>query len=194
MEKFKDFTASDYKISRAIFSASYKSGLIDAEDYGDEYYLKPFEEDVSKPGVYGRINSYERYDIEGWRIQILLFPHCQYRDVRKFLLVPFDKNALVSVVYPLAMDFYLLGVKDYFTNPTIHDFGYLDNRRFERWTKDGLETLGKDELLSFVQIFSYNRKMIDKQKHTRKDHLTLSQYELFAMRFWGHMSKTEIKY
>ncbi len=170
-------------IIMSIFNLSYKAGVMDAEDVDDPELYSSYEREMSVSGCYGRINNYQRYDIHGWRIQLLQLMRGKASSCLNFLLkMDIGKNYM-NCVYPLSLEFYMMGIRDYNENPTIHDFYLFDNSRCERWTKNGIVHVSKMELLSFVQEFGFKRSVIDSETRNKYS-MSKHNYETFARRLW----------
>lgn len=179
---------SSRRIITGIFMSCYKMGLKDAEYVGDAELYSSFEKEVSIPGVYGRINSYERYDVQGWRIQILMAMQPLGRVHIPFLLNMRTRKDFWNCVYPVSMEFYLMGVQDFNGNPTIHDFRDLDNKRMERWTSLGIRHITQSDMMSCIQCFAFRRSMLDSENKNRNS-LSRRRYEEFAQKMWLSFSE-----
>lgn len=166
-----------------IFNSCYKSGIMDAEDIGDAELYKSFEKEVSVPGVYGRINSFDRYDIHGWRIQMLQMLFRRGKAYKDFLLRAVINKDFINCVFPISLEFYLMGIRDYNAYPAIHDFSLFDNNHLQKWTKNGIERMSKDEIMVYLQSFGFKRSQIDFNNH-RPASFPKKRYEMFAQRMW----------
>lgn len=173
-----------------IFNTCYKVGVMDAEDVGDAELYVSFEHEVSVPGVYGRINSFDRYDIHGWRIQLLQMLFHKSEAHKKFLLRAKINKDFINCVFPISLEFYLMGIRDFNANPTIHDFNLFDNDKLQKWTRNGIERIPKSEILVFLQSFGFRRSMIDFNNH-RPASFPKKRYETFAQRMWLAMQPKE---
>lgn len=174
----------------SIFNTCYKQGVMDAEDVGDGELYASFEHELSVPGVYGRINDFDRYDIHGWRIQLLQMLFHKSEAHKNFLLRMDIKKDYINCVFPISLEFYLMGIRDYNANPTIHNFDLFDNDKMQRWTKKGIDRVAKSDIMVWVQSFGFKRSQIDFNNH-RPASFPKKRYETFAQRMWLAMQPKE---
>lgn len=179
---------SSQRVITGIFMTCYKLGLKDAEDIGDAELYDSFEKEVSTPGIYGRINSHERYDVHGWRIQMLMAMQSCGKRYQHFLMNMRIKKDFWSCVYPVSMEFYLMGVQDFNSNPTIHDFHDLDNARLERWTSSGIRRMSQSDIMSYIQCFAFKRSVLDSDNKNSHS-LHRRRYEELAHKLWLSFSE-----
>lgn len=166
-----------------IFNTCYKAGVMDAEDIGDAEMYASFEREVSVPGVYGRINSFERYDINGWRIMLLQMLFKNSDAHKKFLIRAEINKDFINCVFPISLEFYLMGIRDFNTYPTIHDFSLFDNTKFQRWTRKGIVKVSRSDMFVYVQSFGFRRSQID-FNNKRPASFPKKRYETFMQRLW----------
>lgn len=167
----------------SILNGAYKAGVIDAEDVDDECMYDGFADEVSVSGVYGRINRFERLDVQQWRISLLDMNRDNGKNAINILLCSVIGKKYIDCLYPLTMEFYLMGIKDYNENPTIHDFSLFNNRKLEKWTKNGIKSVSKNEMLIDLQVACLNRSIHDancKNKYS----FPRKKYETFIQKIW----------
>ena len=170
-----------------IFNMAYKTGVMDAEDVGDAELYEGFAREVSVPGIYGRVTEYQRYSLHQWRIALLQMNRGSTMATCRILLSAEMDKSYVNCIFPLAQDFYLLGMRDYNANPTIHDFTLFSSRKMERWTLKGIQRTTKEEILIEIQEACLNRSLLDAE-NKNKFSFPRRKYEAFAERMWLALS------
>lgn len=177
------FDQNDLYAITHMFNSAYKAGVMDAEDVDDEGSYEEFYRDVSVPGVYGRLNDFVRLTIDQWRITLMQINMTRSKPVSNMLLNVDINKTFPCCMFPISIEFYLMGIRDYYANPTIHDFTLFDTRQLLKWTSKGIKGIGMDAMMMDIQVACLNRSIID-SKTKNKYSFQLRKYETFMRRLW----------
>lgn len=177
-------------VARGIFNilnTCYKAGVKDAEYVNDHDLCETFANEVRVPNVYGRVKDENLMNAVQWRCAIpLINAGCPLPKASIEFLVCIDKyHKLYQCSLPIAQEFYIKGMEDFNKNPTIHNFVLLDNRRMERWTRNGIKQVTIHDMLITLQELCLKRSINDEQYDGNKFALRRRLYEKFAMSIWG---------
>lgn len=175
-----------------ILMSCYAAGMIDARDVDDEDLYESFSHEVSIPGVFGRINDYNRYDINGWKINILQMMNYGVNNKTKDFLMSMEvsKKKYLNCLFPISQEFYLNGIRDYYSNPTITDFMQFSFGKMIMWSKKGVEKVSRRDMLIMIQKYALKRSIID-EENKNKHSFRKVMYEKFARLIWVSITKRE---
>lgn len=176
----------------SIFNSCYKGGVKDAEYVSDADLCCEFAATVREPGVFGRVIYTHTMTPMEWRCHIpIINPRCVIRRTGiKYLFSLNHYMTFFSCALPVAQEFYLQGVEDYNSHPTIHDFAMFDNNRMQRWTKSGIVPRSRQDMMTDMQNFCFERGRNDEGYKGHKYAMSSQRYGWFAQAVWGAMQGT----
>lgn len=189
----EDKSKNEYNFARKLFASAYRAGLIDAEEIGDVNAYNDYETEVSVPGVYKRINEYKSYDVKTWRLKLIEMLGDAYKMSSTDMNILFSPRLGIQCIFPLSLEFYLLGICDWNDNPSLHDFSVIPRRKMVRWTRDGIKSMTRAGLVTMVQQFCYKRCMIDNGDDKNECSLPKKRYEAFAMMMYYQLNAPKYK-
>lgn len=189
-----------------LFNTLYKLGVEDAIAINDIYECEKWVEVHYAPMTFSRIVW--GYDVSWleWRFELTkLVTHDNFRKLGVRLLDCIGNyGTYFSVVFPIAMDFYMQGIKDYCARPDDRDFAKFIPFTFRKWGKKGLEKISIDDIVRDMQGYCFARARLDelkdeKGKQVAKDEqgrvrLTKRAYEQFALEIWRYTRNSSNKW
>lgn len=149
-----------------LFDQCYKLGVKDAIEVSDESICNEFCEKMYGPEKFGRLTNQHDYSWREWRFRLTQFFWAPENQIphHKMGLKFFDcigvYRGYIACALPVAMDFYLWGIKDYCGNPIPSNVYEFENRPFNLWGKK----IKKSNMEFFVRKvieFCYDREKID---------------------------------
>lgn len=170
----------------SLFNACYKTGVKDAEYVSDKGLCGEFKAIVREPGVYGRVIHNYTMSAREWKLHLLnINPFVTLsKAITEYIILISGRTNFYSCLLPIAQEFYIQGLDDYNNHPAIHDFALFDNSRLERWTRKGIVSRKRREILIDIQKFCFERARIDNDsdsKHAFKG----KRYNWFAEAVWA---------
>jgi hypothetical protein len=189
-----------------LFNTLYKLGVEDAIAINDIYECEKWVEEHYAPMTFSRIVW--GYDVSWleWRFELTkLVTHDNFRKLGVRLLDCIGNyGTYFSAVFPIAMDFYIQGIKDYCDRPDDRDFAKFIPFTFRKWGKKGLEKISIDDIVRDMQGYCFARARLDelkdeKGKQMAKDEqgrvrLTKRAYEQFALEIWRYTRNSSNKW
>lgn len=189
-----------------LFNTLYKLGVEDAIAINDIYECEKWIEEHYAPMTFSRIVW--GYDVSWleWRFELTkLIEHDNFRKLGVRLLDCIGNyGTYFSAVFPIAMDFYIQGIKDYCSRPDDRDFARFIPFTFRKWGKKGLEKISIDDIVRDMQGYCFARARLDelkdeKGKQVVKDkqgrvRLTKRAYEQFALEIWRYTRNSSNKW
>lgn len=172
-----------------LFMSCYKAGLKDAEYVSDQSLCEEFKDTVREPGVFGRvIHDYTMMQRE-WRISLLYIngERSSSRYERELLQNIQPGKGSLSCVLPISQEFYIQGLDDYNKYPHIHDFTLMDNNKLQAWTRRGIVSLSKNDVIIDIQRFCMDRARIDEERGGKMA-IKRYNYDWFACSIWGALN------
>lgn len=162
------FTPINYYSARGLmrlFDAMYKLGVEDAISIGNESQCEEFCDRMYRAECFGRIINDFEYSWREWKYRLT---QVVYEDVmyRKQCLKFFDcisaYSSYLACVMPIAMDFYMQGLKDYAKYPNSANWVKFKEKGFTLWEKKPRKVT-MDEFVRMVTGFCYDRIRIDQE-------------------------------
>lgn len=148
-----------------LFDALYKLGVEDAISIGNESQCEEFCERMFAAEKFGRIINDFEYSWREWKYRLT---QVVYEDVmyRKQCLKFFDcissYSTYLACALPVAMDFYMKGLKDYVDYPNSDNWVKFKSKGFTLWGKTPRKT-NMDEFVRLITGFCYDRMRIDQE-------------------------------
>jgi hypothetical protein len=189
-----------------LFNTLYKLGVEDAIAINDIYECEQWVKEHYAPMTFSRIVW--GYDVSWleWRFELTkLVTHDNFRKLGVRLLDCIGNyGTYFSAVFPIAMDFYIQGIKDYCARHDDRDFAKFIPFTFRKWGKKGLEKISIDDIVRDMQGYCFARARLDelkdeKGKQVAKDEqgrvrLTKRAYEQFALEIWRYTRNSSNKW
>lgn len=199
-----------------LFDACYKMGVKDAIDVGCDITCLEFCDNMYGAERFGRVIYDYTYDWREWKYRLcqMVCDLDKYRtQALKFFECMNTYSSYLACCLPVAMDFYLMGIKDYYKHPNPEGWVKFENTPFALWYNSGIR---KTKLQDFVRImtgFCYDRIRLDEDaielkrktldekraeqakkgfrgrvygKYRGASGLSRSAYETFQMEIWRH--------
>lgn len=181
-----------------LFNTLYKLGVEDAMTINDIYECEKWMEEHYAPMTFSRIVW--GYDVSWleWRFELTkLLTRDNFRRLGlRFLDCIGSYGTYFSAVFPIAMDFYMQGIKDYCSRPDDRDFARFAPFTFRKWGKKGIETQDTNDIIRDMQGYCFARARLDdvkddNGKRVAKDeqgrvYLPRKAYEQFALEMWRY--------
>ena len=146
-----------------LFNTLYKLGVEDAIAISDIYECEEWINKHYAPMTFSRIVW--GYDVtwQEWRYE--LSKKLKIDAFRKlglrFLDCISSYGNYFSVVFPIAMDFYMQGIKDYCARPKEGDLAVFLASEYIRWGDKKLKKISMDEVVYEMQGFCFSRTRLD---------------------------------
>ena len=150
-----------------LFDACYKMGVKDAIEIGDEVVCREFCDKMYGAELFGRIINDYNYTWREWKFRLtqMLYEGNSNTMSPKRGLKFFDcignYSGYVACALPIAMDFYLWGIKEYCAYPREDNWVLFENRGYQLWAKNSKKT-NMDYFVRKLQEFCYDRERVDK--------------------------------
>lgn len=219
------FSPINYYSARSLmrlFDQCYKMGIRDAIKVGDEAILGEFCDKMYAPEKFGRVIYDYTYSWKEWKFrltQILYEGDSQTMMPRrglKFFDCVTKYSGYLACVFPVAMDFYLWGIKEYCKYPNPSNLVKFEEKGFQLWGQK-IKKVAMEDFVRKVTEFCYDREKIDlvaieaeaSMKADRKaegkagrkpkgyKYVTmpkgLRSYGIFNEEIWRHTRKKEYK-
>lgn len=191
-------TPINYYSSRALvqlFDTCYKMGVEDAIQVNDVFRCQDWVEEKYKPSTFSRI--IHNYDMswQEWKFRLSgLVRDGKYKllGVRFFDCIT-SYNGYYAASLPIAMDFYMKGIKDYCERPKSGEWVLFNSGSFNRWGKKKILKISQDDIIREVTEFSFDRIRLDEELHKsgRRDEqgrigLSGNAYHNFYKELWRY--------
>ncbi len=169
-----------------IFMQCYKAGLKDADFVRDSLMCTDFKRSVRVPGVFGRVNGSWDMNQREWRITLLHINSNGYGGKFEVELLQnlIPMRSYLSCALTVAQEFYIKGLDDYNDYPHIHEFSLIDNKRLLQWTRQGLKSINRINMIEEIQRVCMLRARIDDENKT-KFSIRRYYYDWFASEIWA---------
>lgn len=191
-------TPINFYSSRALvhlFDTCYKMGVEDAIQVDDIYHCKEWAEEKYAPSTFSRVIHDYDMSWQEWKFRLSQL----IRDGKfKILGIKFfdsitGYSTYLAVSLPIAMDFYLKGVKDYCSRPFSQDWVLFKSGNYYRWGKKKLVKESQDHIIREVAEFTFDRIRLDEPlyKAGHKDEfgrmgLSPGAYQNFYKELWRY--------
>lgn len=160
------YTPINYYSARALmrlFDACYKMGVEDAIEVGDEAQCMEFCAKMYAPMKFGRITKDFTYTWREWKFRLSQMLHEGTMYARKgleFFNCVGSYGNYLSCVFPIAMDFYMRGIKDYCKHPNPSKWVMFNSKGFMLW-KDKPIKRPMEDFVRMCTEFCYDRMHLD---------------------------------
>jgi hypothetical protein len=138
-------------------------GIEDAIDIGDVPTCLEFCDRMYAPECFGRVVNDYKYSWREWKFRLsqIVFEDALYRKqgIKYFECIT-KYSSYIACVLPLAMDFYLRGIKDYCAYPNPTNKVKLLSQSFMIWGKV-VTKVAMDDFVRMLTGFCYDRIRID---------------------------------
>lgn len=206
----KIYTPINYYSSRSliqVFNACYKMGVEDAIRIDDTIQCEEFVDKMYAPMRFGRIIHDYEMDWREWKFtlsQIMYYSNKYKNQGIKFLDSIISYGNYLTCALPIAMDFYLQGIRDFVNYPDKCLLVRFKEQEFVKWDRK-LAKIKMDDMVRDVTKFCYSRthleqeayeNMLSKNKNERwkeKRGLSKSAYMNFHKEIWRYTRSKEYK-
>lgn len=160
------YSPINYYSARSImrlFDACYKMGVEDAIAVGNEFQCEEFCQKMLRAECFGRVINDFEYSWREWkyRLSLIVYEDVMYRrQGLKFFDCISNYSSYLACVLPIAMDFYMMGLKHYISYPNPANWVKFKSANFMVWGKT-LRKANMDEFIRFLTGFCYDRIRID---------------------------------
>lgn len=166
-----------------LFLQFYHIGVMEAyerHDYGEaREFLALMDNATDEWGMLGT-PVYTR--VEYWMLKLgeISDSISRQRTMREYLVILNRYGAsFLSVLLPLAMDFYCMGIRDYWADPTAREIEWFRSDYRSLWVKEGKAGKAKSTfILDHVHKFCLDRPAYEKLRGLNPNH-----YEIFRRVF-----------
>lgn len=146
-----------------LFDQCYKMGVKDGIDIGNESQCEEFCEKMYRAECFGRIIYDYEFSWREWKFRLsqLVYEDTKFRCLGlKYFECITSYASYLACVLPIAMDFYMKGLKDYALYPNSENWVKFNSKWFALWGKT-VRKSNSDEFLRFLTGFCYDRIRID---------------------------------
>lgn len=164
-----------------LFDTCFKKGVQDAYEADNEHWCQEFIEARHTRGDFGLLDVTDSYTWGEWRM--ILARWCRYTKNMKLCPKFLDRIYTTNfywAIFPIAMDFYILGIKEWLEYPNplkLEIFKYESSVHWKPMPRKGLQKMSTDDKVSYVQEFAYERERTDPDAH--------GKYTSFAQELWA---------
>lgn len=184
-----------------LFDYCFKQGVLDACAMEDDYTVKEWLDARLRDGSYGLLSDIDTpYDWKRWRF--ILFRWCRIAK-----MTPLGENYIDRIrkpgsfyfcVIPICMRFYLMGVEEWLEYPNPNNTVLFKQKSKIHWkpVPDHLKTITKNDFISYVQDFVYERERIHasaEDEDAFKNDSSDKMYDSFREALWA-VTRTEEYY
>lgn len=162
------YTPINYYSARSLmwlFDNCYKMGVEDGISIGNEMQCVEFCEKMYRAEKFGRIVYDYEYSWREWKYRLsqMIYNDNKWRKqgLKYFDCVSYYGSYLACVM-PIAMDFYMKGLKDYAEYPNRDNWVKFKSKSFMLWGKI-VRKSNMDEFIRFLTGFCYDRIRIDQE-------------------------------
>jgi hypothetical protein len=148
-----------------LFDALYKLGVEDAIAIGNESQCEEFCDRMYRAECFGRIINDFTYSWREWKYRLtqVVYDDVMYRkQCLKFFDCISSYSTYLACVMPIAMDFYMKGLKDYAKYPNSANWVKFKDKGFTLWEKSPRKVT-MDEFVRLLTGFCYDRMRIDQE-------------------------------
>lgn len=164
-----------------LFDTMYRMGVMDAYQVNSEGECADFVERTKEPGVFGRVIDGHTMDCNEWQLTLIMEARKQsmhgamYRYFNRMKI--YGQNYL-SVLLPIAQDFYNKGLQDYTDSPDAVSLAIFNDKSRTWWSKK-LRKVSIFEYIEQIQLFCFERRRSDEESGSKKA-LKKGYYDIFA--------------
>lgn len=181
-----------YKSLIHLLQRVYKQGILDAIDSNDLFKCKEFVEEMRQTSTFGFLNT-PKMDWREWRFHLIRLgmdtpfgPSCT-----QYLSLAMQYTGYPAVILPIAMDFYIEGIKDFCSYPNAAALVEFEKKKFPKWGKPKRMRRARTliDIVLEAQAYCFERANMDKHPNggTKHNGLTRSAYLNFSNDIWRNM-------
>lgn len=159
----------------------YRMGVMDAYQVNSEGECADFVERTKEPGVFGRVIDGHTMDCNEWQLTLIMEARKKSMHgamYRYFNRMRIYRQNYLSVLLPIAQDFYNKGIQDYNASPNAVSLAIF-NDRSRTWWYSKLKSVSIYEYIEQIQLFCFARKRSD-EEYDGKKALKSGYYDIFA--------------
>lgn len=199
-----------------LFDTCYKTGVKDAIDIGNEMQCLEFCEKMYATEKFGRIIYDYEYTWKEWKYrlsQMLFDDIANFRTCTKYLECITHYGSYIACALPIAMDFYMKGIKDYCQYPNSCNLVRFNEEHNLLWGKT-IKRVSYNDVIRTLTGFCFDRARLDEESIEYKrevldeikvrgrkpngvNHLpiglTRTSYENFQKEIWKYGRVRELK-
>lgn len=164
-----------------LFDTMYRMGVMDAYKVNSEGECADFVERTKEPGVFGRVTDGRTMDSNEWQLTLIVEARKQSMQgamYRYFNRMKIYRQNYLSVLLPIAQDFYNRGIEDYNANPKAVSLAIFNDKSRTWWSKN-LKKVSIFEYIEQIQLFCFARKHSDAESGSKKA-LKKGYYDIFV--------------
>lgn len=172
--------ATCYSMIR-LLDAVYKMGVSDAYKVNCEGECMEFIEKTSVSGVFGRVANDYLMDWREWMLTLIAEARRQslYGPMyRYFMRMKRYGSNYLSVILPVAQEFYNKGLSDYHQRPVVVFMEIFNDKKKVWWTRNGFKNVKTSEYIETMQMMCYDRMRIDEESASKAS-LKQTYYDIF---------------
>lgn len=164
-----------------LLDTMYRMGVMDAYKVNDEGECADFIKKTKEPGVFGRVIGGYTMDCNEW--QLTLIVEARKKSMHGAMYLYFNRmkkygQNYLSVLLPIAQDFYNKGLQDYNDNPNAVSLAIFYDKKRTWWSKN-LRKISIFEYIEQIQQTCFARKRSD-EEYGGKKALKGSYYDIFV--------------
>lgn len=180
-----------------LFNTLYKMGVEDAVAISDIYQCEEWIKEHYAPMTFSRIVWDYNVSWQEWRYELskMLKTDIFRKLGLRFLDCISSYGNYYSVVFPVAMDFYMKGIKDYCSRPKESDLAVFLATEYMRWGDKRLKKIDTDEVVYELQGFCFARTRVDNfNGKDKQGRIAIPErcYTQFSTELWRY-SRTQSK-
>lgn len=163
---YKPINRSSARALMMLFDACYKMGVKDAIEVDCDMTCEEFCDKMYNTEKFGRVTLDYTYDWREWKYHLcqMVCESSLYRvQGLKFFDSIYGYSNYLACALPIAMDFYLMGIKNYCKHPNSGEWVKFEVEPYAIW---GEKSLRKPKMQDFVRImtgFCYDRIRLDEE-------------------------------
>lgn len=164
-----------------LFDTMYRMGVMDAYKVNSDGECADFVERTKEPGVFGRVTDGHTMDSNEWQLTLIVEARKQSMQgamYRYFNRMKIYRQNYLSVLLPIAQDFYNKGIQDYNASPNAVSLAIFNDRSRTWWSKN-LKKVSIFEYIEQIQLFCFARKHSE-EEYGGKKVLKGSYYDIFV--------------
>lgn len=148
-----------------LFDACYKMGIKDAIEVDNEMQCREFCDKMYAPQKFGRIIYDYEYSWREWKYRLtqIIYDDVMFRNQGlKYFDCITNYGAYLACVLPIAMDFYLQGIKDYVKYPNPSNLLKFESKGFVLWSKTPKKA-SMDDFVRLLTGYCFDRIRVDRE-------------------------------
>lgn len=152
-----------------LCAISFKQGVLDAYDLGDDYAAREFVDKHKPDWSYGVLGEPDDYDWKMWRFSI--YRACRYNNLTKFAenyLYEVKKYNYLFCPIVFSMRFYLMGIEEWLEYPNPVNIERFKQETYIHWkpVPAGAAKMTRNEILATMQDIAYDYRRLPEEQQT----------------------------